>query len=98
MNDTEQPVTTTRYIWVVVMLLWPVALLNYLDRQMLAAMKTSIMVDIPSIALEANWGLLMGVFKWVYAGLSPFGGMVADRFNRRRIIAGSLLVWSSVTW
>ena len=80
------------------MLLWPVALLNYLDRQMLAAMKSSIMIDIPSIALEANLGLLLGCFKWVYAGLSPFGGMFADRFNRRSIIAGSLLVWSSVTW
>lgn len=97
-TDTSPPVTTYRYLWVVVMLLWPVALLNYLDRQMLAAMKTSIMVDIPSIALDANWGLLLGVFKWVYAGLSPFGGFFADRFNRRSMIAGSLLVWSGVTW
>ncbi len=97
-QGSDPPVTAAGYIWVVVMLLWPVALLNYLDRQMLAAMKSSIMIDIPSIALEAKWGLLLGCFKWVYAGLSPFGGMVADRFNRRMIIAGSLLVWSTVTW
>ena len=39
----------------VVALLWPVALLNYLDRQMLAAMKFSFMADIPTIGTEANW-------------------------------------------
>jgi hypothetical protein len=38
-----------RYAWLVVALLWPVALLNYLDRQMLAAMKFSVMGDIPDI-------------------------------------------------
>lgn len=91
-------ITTGYYIWVVVMLLWPVALLNYLDRQMMAAMKASIMHDVPTIAVQANWGLLLGSFKWVYAGLSPLGGYVADRFSRRWIICVSLLVWSVVTW
>ncbi|HVJ45289.1 MAG TPA: MFS transporter [Luteolibacter sp.] len=87
-----------RFAWFVVMLLWPVALLNYMDRQMMAAMKFSIMDDIPSIGNEANWGLLPAVFKWVYAGLSPFGGYLADRFNKRAVIITSLVVWSSVTW
>jgi MFS transporter, Spinster family, sphingosine-1-phosphate transporter len=86
------------YAWAVVALLWPVALLNYLDRQMLAAMKISVMHDLPSIGLEENWGLLLGAFKWVYAGLSPVGGYIADRFSRRHVIAASLLVWSAVTW
>ena len=45
---------STRYSWLVVALLVPVALLNYLDRQMLAAMKFSVMRDIPDIALEAK--------------------------------------------
>ncbi len=86
------------YPWIVVGLLAPVALLNYLDRQMLAAMKTSMMNDLPDIATGANWGIVLGCFKWVYAGLSPIGGYVADRFSRRHVIAFSLLIWSAVTW
>lgn len=87
-----------RYAWLVVALLWPVALLNYLDRQMLAAMKFSVMADVPSIGTEANWGRMLGQFKWVYAFLSPIGGYIADRFSRRFTICASLFVWSVVTW
>jgi MFS transporter, Spinster family, sphingosine-1-phosphate transporter len=90
--------SATRAAWLVVLLLWPVALLNYLDRQMLAAMKFSVMEDIPTIVTEANWGRMLGQFKWVYAFLSPVGGYMADRFGRRPIICGSLFVWSAVTW
>lgn len=86
-----------RTAWLVVCLLVPVALLNYLDRQMLAAMKFSVMADITDIANNENWGLMLGQFKWVYAFLSPVGGFVADRFGRRFTICGSLFVWSAVT-
>ena len=87
-----------RHAWLVVALLVPVALLNYLDRQMLASMKFSVMQDIPDIGLEANWGTILALFKWVYAFLSPVGGYLADRYSRRHVIAGSLFVWSLVTW
>lgn len=86
-----------RTAWLVVALLAPVALLNYLDRQMLAAMKGSMMGDIPDIATKANWGLVLGSFKWVYAGLSPVGGYVSDRVSRRHVITASLFIWSAVT-
>src|SRR5882762_8215493 len=93
------PMTSlSRTAWLLVALLWPVALLNYLDRQMLASMKFSVMADIPSIGSEANWGKMLGQFKWVYAFLSPVGGYLADRFSRRFTICGSLFVWSTVTW
>lgn len=99
MNDSkdDSSLISAQTAWLVVALLVPVALLNYLDRQMLAAMKSSMMGDIPDIATKANWGIVLGCFKWVYAGLSPVGGYVADRTSRRHVIAASLFVWSAVT-
>ncbi len=47
--DTSASSSVTRIAWLMVVLLVPVALLNYLDRQMLAAMKFSVMGDIPDI-------------------------------------------------
>ncbi len=86
-----------RYPWILVALLWGVALLNYLDRQMLSTMKAVIQQDIPQLQSAALFGQLMAVFLWVYAIASPFAGFFADRFNRKWVITGSLLVWSAVT-
>jgi MFS transporter, Spinster family, sphingosine-1-phosphate transporter len=87
----------TQQAWLAVLLLFPVALLNYLDRQMLATMKSSMVGDIPSISNKADWGLVLAAFKWTYAILSPIGGYIADRFSRKYVIGASLLGWSAVT-
>ncbi len=89
---------SSKYPWAVVGLLWVVALLNYLDRQMLSTMKASMMVDIAELESAANFGRLMAVFLWIYGLMSPVAGMVADRINRKWLIVGSLFVWSFVTF
>lgn len=98
MIQSTQAPSLARYAWLVVVLLFPVALLNYLDRQMLATMKSSMVGDIPTIADKADWGIVLASFKWVYALLSPVGGYIADRFSRRHVIVVSLFTWSAVTW
>ena len=85
------------YPWVVVALLWMVALLNYMDRQMLSTMKVSMMADIKELETAENFGRLMAVFLWIYALMSPVSGLIADRLNRKWLIVGSLFVWSGVT-
>ena len=85
------------YPWLVVALLWMVALLNYMDRQMLSTMKVSMMTDIKELESAENFGRLMAVFLWIYALMSPVSGLIADRLNRKWLIVGSLAVWSGVT-
>ena len=85
------------YPWLVVGMLWFVALLNYLDRQMLSTMKPSMMIDIAELTKAENFGRLMAVFLWIYAFMSPVSGIIADRLNRKWLIVGSLFVWSGVT-
>lgn len=42
------------YPWIVVGLLWGVALLNYMDRQMLSTMKEAMQIDIVELQSAAN--------------------------------------------
>ncbi len=82
--------------WVAVGLLFVVAMLNYLDRQLLATMAAPIQRDIPQT--NAQFGLLTAIFLFIYSALSPVGGILADRFSRRLVILVSLVIWSAVTW
>lgn len=53
------------YPWIVVALLWGVALLNYMDRQMLSTMKSAMMIDITELESATNFG-------------APDGGILVD--------------------
>ena len=86
------------YPWVVVGLLWVVALLNYMDRQMLSTMQEAMKLDIVELQKAEMFGVLMAVFLWIYGFMSPVAGMIADRVSRKWLIVGSLFVWSAVTY
>lgn len=82
--------------WLTVALLWCIACLNYIDRNMITTMRQSIVGAIPMT--DAQFGSFTAVFLGVYGVISPFAGFLADKFNRSRVIVVSLVVWSAVTW
>lgn len=86
------------YPWVLVALLWVVALLNYMDRQMLSTMQEAMKADITELNKAEAFGALMAVFLWIYGLMSPVAGIIADRLNRKWLVVSSLFVWSAVTF
>src|SRR5262245_25953529 len=85
----------SRAAWVLVGLLWVVAVLNYLDRQLLVNMAKPIKADL--VIADARFGLFSSVFLWVYGICSPFAGYLADRVGRKPVIIASLGIWSGAT-
>ena len=83
------------YAWRAVAVLWVVACLNYLDRQVIFSVFPLLKAEMRASDLEL--GLLSTVFLWVYGFASPLGGWLADRVGRRRVLILSLLIWTSVT-
>ncbi len=82
--------------WLVVAALWFVALLNYLDRQVIFSMFPIVREELHLSDIQL--GLIGSAFLWVYGLCSPFAGFVADRYGRRRVLIFSLVIWSAVTF
>jgi MFS transporter, Spinster family, sphingosine-1-phosphate transporter len=81
--------------WALVLLLAAVALLNYLDRQVIFSLLPLLRTDLQ--LTDGQIGLLGAAFLWVYSFCSLFAGWTAQRFGHRRIILWSLCAWSVVT-
>ena len=82
--------------WLLVALLWVIAALNYIDRQMVFSLFPLLRSSLG--ATDVQLGLLSTVFLLVYGALSPFAGYIADRIGKGRVILAGLLIWSLVTW
>jgi len=93
MTDTKS--NQKYYAWGLVALLWVVAFLNYFDRIMITSMRDPIVKEFT--LSDAQFGLLTSVFLWSYGILSPFGGFLADKYSRKKVIVFSVSIWSAVT-
>ena len=81
--------------WLLVALLAIVALLNYLDRQVIFSLLPLLRADLQ--LTDPQLGLLGAIFLWVYSLCSLFAGWTAQRFGHRKVILLSLCAWSAVT-
>ncbi len=76
-------------------MLWFVCLLNYADRQAIFSvfpvLKSQLRLS------DVQLGYVASSFMWVYALAALLAGLIGDRFQRKTIILGGLLFWSSIT-
>lgn len=71
------------------------AALNFADRAAMSAVLSAVRVDLA--LTDVALGMLGSFFLWSYALGSPFAGVIADRWSRRRLVIISLVAWSAVT-
>src|SRR5881398_2947035 len=81
----------TKVRWKIFLMMLLLISINYVDR-------ASLSVAMPMIAKEfdmspAVQGLLLSSFFWTYAFMQIPGGMLADRFGPRVVIASATIFW-----
>ena len=87
-----------RYAWLVLALLTLLNVVNFVDRQLVTSLQvplkaeTSLQLDDLRITLLAGYA-----FAVVYSIAGLYFGTIADRWNRPKLIAAGLLVWSAMT-
>ena len=68
---------------------------NYIDRSVLFAVQPLVQKEFHRS--NAEFGFLTTAFFLVYMITAPVFGVLADRFQRKRLIIGGALVWSAAT-
>jgi ACS family D-galactonate transporter-like MFS transporter len=89
-SDAAKP---TGVRWKIFLLMLFLISINYIDR-------ASLSVAMPLISKEfdldpALQGLILSSFFWTYAFMQVPGGMLADRFKPRIVIAGATIFWGA---
>ncbi len=81
--------------WVIVALLFAIAIINYIDR---SAISYAIVPISRELGLDdAARGLVLGAFGIGYAVTTLIGGFLVDRFGARRVLMLAVLFWALAT-
>ncbi len=96
MNPNREELNNNHYRWIVLIILTLVYTFNFIDRQILVILQEPIKVELG--LSDAHLGLLTGFsFAIVYVTAGIPIAWLADRSNRRNIVAISLAFWSAMT-
>jgi MFS family permease len=94
--EAARAALSTHYCWYVLAILWLVALLRFVDLQILAVLLEPIKAEF--LLTDTQLALLGGLaFALFYGGLGLPVAWLADRCNRRNIIAIAVSLWSLMT-
>lgn len=86
-----------RYLWYVVAVLTIASTFSIIDRQILNVMIGPVKRDLGGIS-DFQVSLIMGfAFTFMYSVLSYPAGWLADRYNRRNLMAAGIAAWSALT-
>ena len=69
---------------------------NYVDRSVLAAVQPLIQSEFHRGDADLGW--LTSLFFFCYMVTAPFIGLLADRYQRKFLVAGGALLWSGATF
>lgn len=81
--------------WQLIAFLWGCYVLNHADRQVMYTLFPVLQSDFG--LSDTMLGLTGALFLWVYGLCSPIAGVLGDRWSRRGMVTGSLVVWSFFT-
>jgi MFS transporter, ACS family, hexuronate transporter len=87
-----------RQRWVICALLFVATTINYIDRNALSVLKTSLQqpLEAGGLALtDADYGWITFAFTAAYAAFPPLIGIAIDRFGVKLSLAAALLLWSA---
>jgi ACS family hexuronate transporter-like MFS transporter len=81
-----------RYRWVVVILLFFATTINYIDRNALSVLKTTLQADLGWTDVDYGW--ITFAFTVAYAAFPSLVGRAIDRYGVKISLAGALILWS----
>lgn len=85
----------SRVRWGIVLILFLIAVVNYLDRATLSIANTTIANEFGFTPTEM--GLLMSAFLWPYALANLPAGWLVDKIGPKRLLPITLTIWSGFT-
>lgn len=80
--------------WIVIALLFLVTAISNIDKAIIGFASVPIMAELA--LTPEKWGIVGSVFFLLYSLSAVLGGVLADKFGTRMVIAGMVVIWSLV--